>query len=603
VAEIREGVSASHFLRLFTNMTYLAKLKSATTLNDVANLLGVKPSALAFVLYKIPNENRYVTFTVPKKSGGERTISAPNARLKLIQSRLGKLLEQCQLEVEAALKVKRQCVLAHGFRTGFSIQTNAVNHRARRWVFNTDLQDFFPSINFGRVYGFFIKNKHYLLHKRVATIISQISCHDNKLPQGSPCSPVISNIIAHLLDIRLNELATSRGCTYTRYADDLTFSTNERTFPSAIAKRDPEDLHRWLAGIGLVGRIAKAGFAINAQKSRMQYCDSRQEATGLVVNERINVKKEDYKFARAMCRELVTMGAAYERVGEVLTTVENDRLRGKLAFIYHVKRWDDARRNVPTEETKNSNYHRVYADFLNYISFFGQKQATVVCEGKTDNVYLRCALRSLASDYPTLIQVRGSTKTLLVQLFKFTKTAADVQNISGGASQLSNLLSNYRKMIGSFRGIPEQPTILLVDNDSGPKKLFLHLSNLSSTKAKKVEVDGSEPYYFVYENLYVVPVPKVGGAFTAMEHLFKSEVLATKLGSRILDLSNKETDVKRFYSKNDFSVEVIQKNQSSIDFRGFKPLLDAIVAVQKDYSTKAMVAKAAAAAKVVRASA
>ena len=65
-------------------MTYLAKLKSATTLNDVANLLGVKPSALAFVLYKIPKENQYVTFTVPKKNGGERTISAPNKRLKLI---------------------------------------------------------------------------------------------------------------------------------------------------------------------------------------------------------------------------------------------------------------------------------------------------------------------------------------------------------------------------------------------------------------------------------------------------------------------------------------------------------------------------------------
>ena len=353
--------------------------------------------------------------------------------------------------------MKPQCILAYGFRAGFSIQTNAVNHRARRWVFNTDLQDFFPSINFGRVYGFFIKNKHYLLHERVATIISQISCHDNKLPQGSPCSPVISNIIAHLLDIRLNELATSRGCTYTRYADDLTFSTNEKTFPPSVAKRDPEDLHRWLAGIGLTMRIAKAGFAINAQKSRMQYCDSRQETTGLVVNERVNVKKEDYKLARAMCRELVTTGSAYE--GEGIGPMENDRLRGKLAFIYHVKRWDDARRKVAIEETKKSGYHRVYADFLNYISFHGQAQATIVCEGKTDNVYLRCALHSLAGDYPTLVQVRGASKTLLVRLFKFTQTAADVQNLSGGASQLSNLLSNYRKMIGSFKGIPKQPTI------------------------------------------------------------------------------------------------------------------------------------------------
>ncbi len=128
-------------------MAYLTSLKAATTLNDVAVLLGVKPAALSFVLYKIPDQIKYTTFSVPKKSGGERVISAPDKRLKLIQRRLGNLLEQCQLEVEAKLKVKPQCVLAHGFKTGFSIQTNAVNHRGRRWVFNADLQDFFPSIN------------------------------------------------------------------------------------------------------------------------------------------------------------------------------------------------------------------------------------------------------------------------------------------------------------------------------------------------------------------------------------------------------------------------------------------------------------------------
>ncbi len=574
-------------------MSQLTKLKAATTLNDVAAVLNVKPSALAFVLYKIPKEIRYTTFTVPKKSGGERTISAPNKRLKLVQSRLAKLLEQCQLEVEAKLKVKPQCVLAHGFKSGFSIQTNAINHRGRRWVFNADLKDFFPSINFGRVYGFFIKNKYYLLNKKTATIIAQIACHDNKLPQGSPCSPIISNIIAHVLDIRLNELAASRGCTYTRYADDLTFSSDERAFPASVARRDPAAIPRWLAGSGLTQRVVKAGFSINGEKSRMQYCYSRQEATGLIVNKKVNIKKEYYKLARAMCRELVTKAVVFEKIGSVSAPMSADGLRGMLAFIYHVKRWDDARRNVPVEETQKSCFHRLYADFLNYTSFFGQTRPTIVCEGKTDNVYLRCALRSLAVDYPTLIEVSGATKTLLVQLFKFTDTAKDVQGISGGASQLSNLLSNYRKMTRNFKGTPKHPTIIVVDNNSGPEKLFKHLSNLLSTKAKTVTVDGSDPYYFVYENLYVVPVPKIAGAFTAMEQLFKPEVLDTKLNGRKLDLSNKETDAKKFYSKNEFSIEVIQKNQSAIDFGGFKPLLNSLVAVQKDYATKIAAATAA----------
>src|SRR3954470_5601132 len=118
-----------------------------------------------------------------------------------------------------------------------------------------------------------------------------------------------------------------------------------------------------------------------------------------------------------------------------------------LAFIYHVKRWDETRRDVPIEETEKHCFRRVYADLLNYVSFFGQANPTIVCEGKTDNVYIRCALRSLAVQYPTLVQVGGGKKTLLVQLFKFTKTAQRVQNLSGGASQLNNFLRNYRKMI------------------------------------------------------------------------------------------------------------------------------------------------------------
>src|SRR5262245_36490232 len=114
-------------------MSSLLALKAAATLSDVAFLLGVKPAALSFILYKIPDSLKYTTFTVSKKNGGVRIIFAPDARLKMVQSRLGKLLEKCQLEIEAALKVKRPCVLAHGFKSGFSIQTNAINHRGRRW--------------------------------------------------------------------------------------------------------------------------------------------------------------------------------------------------------------------------------------------------------------------------------------------------------------------------------------------------------------------------------------------------------------------------------------------------------------------------------------
>lgn len=223
-------------------MSSLARIKLVQGLNSFAMLLGMKPAALAYILYKLPPAQKYESFDIAKKSGGVRKIMAPEPRLKLVQRRLATLLLSCQSEIEISIGVKDECTLAHGFKPRFSILTNAEKHRNRRWVYNADIEDFFPTINFGRVYGFFQKNKHFSLSKPVATIIAQIACHENQLPQGSP------NIIAHILDIHLNDLAFKHNCTYTRYADDLTFSTNEKSFPRAIAKRHEGDIHKWLPG-------------------------------------------------------------------------------------------------------------------------------------------------------------------------------------------------------------------------------------------------------------------------------------------------------------------------------------------------------------------
>ena len=150
-----------------------------------------------------------------------------------MQRRLSDVLQDCVDEIN--IDNKRKNRTAHGFKRKRSIITNARQHRRRRWVFNLDLEDFFPSINFGRVRGFLLKNRDFELHAAVATVIAQIACYENSLPQGSPCSPVISNLIGHLLDMRLVRLASESGCTYSRYADDLTFSTNKKDFPEDIA--------------------------------------------------------------------------------------------------------------------------------------------------------------------------------------------------------------------------------------------------------------------------------------------------------------------------------------------------------------------------------
>src|SRR5581483_7175816 len=200
-------------------MSHLTSLKAATSLTDIAHLVGFKPSALSFVLYKKQAGSNYRKFEIPKRYGGTRQISAPTDELKLIQRRLANVLQNCVDDISA--KNSFRDAIAHGFKRKRSIITNAKRHRRRRHVFNIDLKDFFGTINFGRVRGYFIKDKHFALHEKVATVLAQIICFENGLPQGSPCSPVVSNLIGHVLDIHLAGLAARWGCTYTRYADDL----------------------------------------------------------------------------------------------------------------------------------------------------------------------------------------------------------------------------------------------------------------------------------------------------------------------------------------------------------------------------------------------
>ena len=290
-------------------MSRLATLKTATSLSDVAKLLDFKPKAVSYILYKQPEATKYKIFQIPKRNGGQRTIKAPIDALKLLQHRLSDLLQDCVDEINTANQRKDRT--AHGFKRKRSIITNARQHRHRRWVFNLDLEDFFPSINFGRVRGFLLKNRDFELHEDVATVIAQIACHENSLPQGSPCSPVISNLIAHLLDMRLVKLASEAGCTYSRYADDLTFSTNKKEFPANIAvsagTKDSAS-HLWLPGDGLQKVIERTGFRINAKKTHQMYRTSRQDVTGLIVNKKINVRWEYRHTVRAMVHSLVKTG-------------------------------------------------------------------------------------------------------------------------------------------------------------------------------------------------------------------------------------------------------------------------------------------------------
>src|SRR3989442_8568438 len=117
------------------------------TPEDAATFLGVSWKKLRHLLYRMHDHDRYIQFTIPKKSGGSRQITAPVAEVKELQRRLNELLTA----------VYKPRLSTHGFALDRSIVTNAEAHVGVRFVFNLDLADFFPSIHLGRVRGLFLK--------------------------------------------------------------------------------------------------------------------------------------------------------------------------------------------------------------------------------------------------------------------------------------------------------------------------------------------------------------------------------------------------------------------------------------------------------------
>lgn len=138
---------------------------------------------------------------------------------------------------------------------------------------------------------------------KVATVLAQICCYENVLPQGAPTSPIIANMICGQLDDQLLYLAKKHGCRYTRYADDITFSSSRIIFPPAIASSEYEvqtNAIAWHIGVELEDSIQRNGFKINAEKARMQIINQHQEVTGLTINQFPNVKRQYVRQIRAM---------------------------------------------------------------------------------------------------------------------------------------------------------------------------------------------------------------------------------------------------------------------------------------------------------------
>lgn len=482
----------------------LEDFQNLTSIHDLSVLLGFPAKKLSYILYKLkggPN-GQYTEFEIKKRSGATRSIAAPNTGLKEVQKRLSQKLQDIYW-------VKKS---VHGFVGKRGILSNATNHAQKRFVFNVDLKDFFPSIHFGRVLGLF-SARPYQCPKDVAILLAKIACYQDKLPQGSPCSPVIANMICAYMDKQLSDLAKETGCYYTRYADDLTFSTNKLHFPEEIANHTGID---WEVGNQLNEIVENNGFTINDDKTSMRTRSDRQLVTGIVVNDHPNIRRKTIKQIRAMLHDWKVNGLENAQEKYVASHDLNNRpesreaidftkvVRGKIEHVRHVRNFrmgilnkidqEEAIRNRAQYKRRayqsfsHDQYYKYFERFTQLI-FRDCGSPVILGEGETDWMHLRKAFADL--------QRIGKFPDLKLHIHKHSKHA------NGGYTNLVDFCNNAKDLYVKF----ERPVICVYDCDipnvnkeHEGEKFIAHGNNVFSMLLQRPSHRKSEMYSI--EQLY-----------------------------------------------------------------------------------------------------
>jgi RNA-directed DNA polymerase len=288
-----------------------ADIPALPSARALAEAMGITTPELRFLAFDraLSRVSHYKRFLIAKKAGGDRLISAPMPRLKRVQYWI----------LDNILSAFPIHGAAHGFALGRSIVSNARPHVGREVVVNLDLKDFFPTLTWKRVRG---KFRALGYSEAVATVLALLCTEPDvdaieldgerlyarkgprRLPQGAPTSPALTNLICYRLDCRLAGLGARLGFTYTRYADDMTFSA------SGVAA---DRVGTLLKAVGDI--VAAEGFTVHPDKTRVMRRHRRQEVTGLVVNERVGVPRDTLRRFRALLHQIETTGPVNKRWG------------------------------------------------------------------------------------------------------------------------------------------------------------------------------------------------------------------------------------------------------------------------------------------------
>ncbi len=276
------------------------------TKDDLARLLSVNVKTLNYL--SAGQSEHYHRFTVPKRSGGARAIYAPKKKLKDVQRKiLREILEKLPVTENA-----------HGFVKKRSILTNAAPHTGKEIIVKIDLERFFDTVTSRRVYGLL---RSFGYGYEIANMLTKLTTLYDSTPQGAPTSPAISNAVTMKLDKRLCGLAKKFLATYTRYADDITFSGGNEFKPR---------LKSFLPMLWVI--IREEGFKINKNKTVMIRKGSRQIVTGLVVNQKLSVKRKTRDELRALLHNAKLKGSLESQNGKKIKNFQQ-HIEGKIQFV------------------------------------------------------------------------------------------------------------------------------------------------------------------------------------------------------------------------------------------------------------------------------
>jgi RNA-directed DNA polymerase len=286
-------------------------------------------------LESIINKPNYITYHLPKKKNGIRAINAPIGRLKNLQKKLNRHLQGVYSSF------KPDCATGFVLHTDGSnlkanIVENALPHIGKKYVLNMDIKDFFSSISDQRIYTIF-REAPFCFDTQIASALTYLVTTNDCLPQGAPSSPILSNFACLLLDKKLTAFSNQNNWNYTRYADDLTFSSNV-AFTSVQ--------------IDFIKQVLmQEGFEPNEKKFRVRTFNKKQLVTGLVVNEKVNIDRKMLKKTRAMLYDLRVNGASKAAQNHLKTEYRPSKddqliflqkLNGTINFIGQIRGKEDA---------------------------------------------------------------------------------------------------------------------------------------------------------------------------------------------------------------------------------------------------------------------